>query len=47
VRNARSTHFEGFVLTISLALTLQRVLLLVSLGKEPRGFRMGEMEGTR
>lgn len=47
VRNARSPHFEGFVLIISLALTLQGVLLLVFLGKEPRGFRLGEMERTQ
>jgi len=47
VGNARSAHFEGFVLIVCLALTLQGVLLLVSLGKEPRGFRLGGMEETR
>lgn len=46
-RNARSTHFEGFVLVVSLALTIQSILMLASLGRTPRGFRLERMEGTR
>jgi hypothetical protein len=33
VRNARSAHFEGFVFLISLALVLQGLLMLLSLGR--------------
>jgi len=33
IRNARSTHFEGFVLVISLLLMLQGILMFFSLGR--------------
>jgi hypothetical protein len=36
VHDMRSTHFEGFVLVISLALALQSVLMLLSLGRAGR-----------
>ena len=39
VRNARSVHFEGFVLLISLVLVLQGILMLTSLGRPAHGIR--------
>jgi hypothetical protein len=37
VSNARSTHFEGFVLLVGLALTLQAILMLLALGNNDIG----------
>lgn len=45
VRDARSPHFEGFALVVSLALGMQGVLMLTSLGSGRGGPRA--MEGTR
>jgi hypothetical protein len=39
IYNARSSHFEGFVLLVSLTLTFQGILTLLSLGKEFSGSR--------
>lgn len=47
IRNAASPHFEGFVMIISLVLTLQGVLMLIALGSESRGFSLGNREPTR
>jgi len=39
LHNAHSFHFEGFVLLVSVTLTLQGILMLPSLGKEANGSR--------
>ncbi len=37
IHNSRSAHFEGFVLLISLALILEGILMLLSLGRPGNG----------
>ena len=42
VRNALSPHFEGFVIVVSLAMALQGILMLTSLGRAGNGPRPAE-----
>lgn len=46
VSDARSQHFEGFVLVVGVALTIQGTLMLLALGRNPAP-RLGAVEGPR
>lgn len=47
VRNARSAHFEGFVLIVSLVLAAQGALMLAALGRGVGTSTRSRMEGSR
>jgi hypothetical protein len=47
VRNARSAHFEGFVLIVSIVLAAQGALMLAALGRGVGTPTRSRMEGSR